>query len=193
MAGKEQDHDLNPSFSEARAQAFQFCCTALPSKGYSRQALMIQGITGANEGFILAATEPYPSLHFNSSPLQPNHRSVTFCLNAPPGNQQPSPECLLCAEAVRLEELWIQIPFPLLLSAGLCLEPQPCPQCDSSSGREVSLIRNRVQNHRLGRKCHLHIALPFCKHHWLLLNKCYPTLNARIQQAILHVCNEIEN
>lgn len=57
-------------------------------------------------------------------------------------------------------------------------------------GREVSLTRNRAQNHRLGRNA---VYLPFCKHRWLLLNKCYPTLNARIRRAMLHVCNEIED
>lgn len=73
---------------------------ALPSK--SKQALLIWGIAGANEGFILAGIELHPSLHFNPSPLQLNPKSVTSHLNVPPGIQQPLSECLLCAGAVRL-------------------------------------------------------------------------------------------
>lgn len=88
------------------------------------QTLLIWGITGANDDLILAAIGPPLSLHFNPSPSQPHPKSVTSCLNVPP-SIQPLSERLLCAGAVRLEALWMQAPFLLPHSTGLCLESQP--------------------------------------------------------------------
>lgn len=106
---------------------------------------------------------------------------------------QIQPECPLYAGA----QWGLQTPLPTTPQRRRtlwtwALSPQGCSS-GPDSGSNISLICHRVQNHRLGRKCHLYIALPFCKHCWLLLNKRYLTLNARIRHAILRVCDEIKN